>query len=258
MPMYPHLDPGSFELAAANVDGADVGALLLHGFSGSPTEIRGLAEHIAARGIAVHAPLLPGHGLHHSDLERSVRTEWLDTAQTALEGLQRSHDKVVVIGQSMGGLLALALAAEHADLAAVIALAPALALNRLAYLSRISALLPRYIPKFEERRPDLVDAEQLREIWSNSHTPLRAVREVLALSREVHRSLPRVTAPLLVVQGARDRTVRPVSSHRVMARAGSVTKELLWLEGSGHIVAVDVDRRQVWQKVGDFLGAHSA
>ncbi len=254
MPPYPHLSPAGFELAAANVGAGDVGALVLHGFSGSPTEIRGLAEHIAARGVAVHAPLLPGHGLHHSDLERSVRADWLNAARTALVELRRRHQKVIVIGQSMGGLLALSLAAEHADLTAVIALAPALAVSHLAQFSRISALLPRYIPKFEERMPDLVDPAQLQQVWSYSHTPLRAVREVLALAREVHRSLPRVCAPLLVVQGARDRTVRPVSSHRVMARAGSVTKELMWLTGSGHIVAVDADREQVWQKVGDFIG----
>lgn len=257
VPPYTHLDPGSFELVGRDGGDDDVGALLLHGFSGSPTEIRGLAEHIAARGVHVHAPLLPGHGLHHRDLERAVRGEWLDTARTALEVLRRRHRKIVVIGQSMGGLLALSLAAEYADLAAVVALAPALAINRLAHLSRISAVLPRYIPKFEERSPDLVDVAQLQQVWSYSHTPLRAVREVLALARDVHLSLPRVTAPLLVVQGARDRTVRPVSSHRVIARAGSTTKELLWLEGSGHIVAVDADRERVWQKVGDFLGAPS-
>ena len=252
MPTWKHLDPGAFELAALD-GGDDVGALVLHGFSGSPTEIRGLGEHLATRGINVRAPLLPGHGGHHRDLEHSVRGDWMGAAREALEVLRRRHQRVVVIGQSMGGLLALSLAAEVKDLAAVIVLAPALAVNRIAQLSRLSAVLPRFIPKFEDQRPDLVDVSQLKEVWSYTHTPLRAVREVLALASEVHLSLPRVTAPLLVVQGARDRTVRPVSSKRVMARAGSVTKELLWLEGSGHIVAVDAERERVWQHVGEFI-----
>ncbi|HEY1100051.1 MAG TPA: alpha/beta fold hydrolase [Myxococcota bacterium] len=254
MPTWKHLDPGAFDL---HVD-SDVGAVVLHGFSGSPTEIRGLSEHLAAQGIGVHAPLLPGHGLHHRDLEKAVRRDWLDAARAALDVVRRRHRRVVVVGQSMGGLLALSLAAEATDLVAVVTLAPALAVSRLAQLSRISSVLPRFIPKFEERRPDLVDVAQLKEVWSYTHTPLRAVREVLALASDVHVSLPKVTAPLLVVQGARDKTVRPISSRRVIARAGSTTKELLWLDGTGHIVAVDAERERVWQRVAGFIAERRA
>lgn len=246
MPPYPHLDPSSFALGEG-----DVGVLLLHGFTGAPTEVRGLGEHLAAAGLRVSAPLLPGHGGHHRDLEATTRQDWRAAALGALQDLQARCRRVVVVGQSMGGLLALTLAADH-EVAGVVALAPALLPARIAWLTHLPLPL-RYLAKHEERRPDLVDRERLIDVWSNSHTPVRVVPEVLRLARETGVALPRITAPLLVVQGAHDKTVRPASAHRVLQGVSSVDKELLWLERSGHIVAVDAERHTVWARVAAFV-----
>lgn len=251
MPPWPHLDPGPFHLAADGGD-RDVGALLLHGFSGSPTEVRGLGEHLASRGVTIAAPLLPGHGVDHHHLERSDRKAWRDAAREALDALQARCRVVVVVGQSMGGLLALELAATRSGVAGVVALAPALLPARVAWLTLLPLPL-RFIAKHEERHPDLVEKDRVHDVWSTSHTPVRAVPEVLRLARETAAALPRVRAPLLVMQGARDRTVRPASARRVLDGVGSVDKELVWLAGSGHIVAVDAERRTVWERVAGFV-----
>lgn len=251
MPPWPHLDPGPFHLAGDG-GGDDVGALLLHGFSGSPTEVRGLGEHLASRGVTVAAPLLPGHGVDHHHLERSDRQAWRAAAHDALDALQTRCRRVVVVGQSMGGLLALELAAHREGIAGVVALAPALRPARIAWLTLLPLPL-RFIHKHEARRPDLVEKERVRDVWSTSHTPLRAVPEVLRLARETAAALPRVTTPLLVVQGARDRTVRPESGRAVLDGVASVDKELVWLAGSAHIVAVDAERHMVWTRVADFI-----
>lgn len=253
VPPYTHLDPGPFAFAR----GGDVGALLLHGFTGSPTEVRGLGEHLAGQGISVTAPLLPGHGLHHRDLEHSTRHEWLDAARGALADVRRRHRHTVVVGQSMGGLLALMLAAEATsadgtDIAAVVALAPALLLPRYAQLTRLP-LPMRFMAKHEERTVDLVDKSQVRQVWSYSHTPMRVVRELLRLGTDVKGALHRIQAPLLVVQGAQDKTIRTASAQHVLDGVGSARKELLWLEGTGHIVPVDAERALVWQRVTSFI-----
>jgi carboxylesterase len=249
MPPWPLLDPGPFHLAGA---GDDVGALLLHGFSGSPTEVRGLGEHLASRGVTVAAPLLPGHGVDHHHLERSDRSTWRNAARDALDALQARCRRVVVVGQSMGGLLALDLAAQRDDIAGVVALAPALRPARVAWLTLLPLPL-RFIAKHEERRPDLVEKARVHDVWSTSHTPVRAVPEVLRLAKETSAALPRVRAPLLVVQGAHDRTVRPASARAVLDGVASVDKELLWLAGSGHIVAIDAERHTVWERVAGFV-----
>ncbi len=251
MPPYAHLDPGAFSFERDS----DVGALLLHGFTGTPTEVRALGEHLASQNISVVAPLLPGHGGSHHDLERSQRSDWLDAARAALHDAERRFRRVVVVGQSMGGLLALNLGVDSANsstVRAVIALAPALMLNRLAHLSRLP-LPMRFLPKYEERYPDLVDKTRVTQVWSNSHTPLAAVLQVLSLAKETRARLPSMKTPLLVVQGKRDKTVRPVSAEHVVRLCGSDTKELLWLNDSGHIVAVDHERTRVFHRVSAFI-----
>ena len=255
MPLYDHLDPAAFAF-----DGDDVGVLLLHGLTGAPTELRGLGEHLHERGFSVRAPLLPGHGTHHADLERATRAEWIDAARGELRQLRRSMRKVFIVGQSMGGLVALSLAAhgeEGADVDGVVALAPALMVNRLAWFTRLQPVLPRFFPKFEERRPDLVDRSQLRQVWSYTHTPLQTVREVLRFQTDVRALLPRVTRPLLVMQGRKDKTVRAMSAQVVVDGVGSVDKELVWLANSAHIVSVDGERHDVFARATAFISDRS-
>ncbi len=271
MPQYAHLDPSSFAY-----DGGDVGVLLLHGLTGAPTEMRGLGEHLHQQGCTVVAPLLPGHGTHHRDLERATRTQWIDEATRALRQMRRNLRKVFIIGQSMGGLVALSLLARaddgnddgnasgqrapgQGDVAGVVALAPALMVHRAAWLTHLTPLLPlRFLPKFEERNPDLVDHSQLKEVWSYTHTPLQAVREVLAFQSDVRRLLPAITRPLLVMQGRRDKTVRPISAQVVVDSVKSVDKELVWFERSAHIISVDGERHDVFARAAAFCRARSA
>jgi carboxylesterase len=247
VPPFSHLDPGAFRFDR----GGDVGAVLLHGFTGTPTEVRGLGEHLAAQGVSVTAPLLPGHGQHHEVLESTGRAEWLEAAREAIVEARARVRRLVVVGQSMGALLALRVAAERDDIDALVTLAPALHVNRIAWLTRLP-LPVRFVPKYELQRPDLVDRGAVQQVWSNSHTPIRTVPEVLRLAREVRAALPSVRAPLLVVQGKKDKTVRPVSAREVHDRCGSAHKELLWLEETGHIVAVDGERERVWRAVAAF------
>ena len=254
MPPYAHLSPAPFAFA-----GDDVGVLLLHGLTGSPSEMRGLGEHLQGQGFTVRAPLQPGHGTHHTDLEHVTRGEWIDAARGHLLEMRASLRKVFVVGQSMGGLVALVLGAERRDggVDGIITLAPALVVSRLAWFTRFEALLPRFFPKYEDRRPDLVDASQLKQVWSYSHTPLEAVREVLRFQVEVMALLPRVSTPLLVFQGRHDRTVRPSSAQVLLDGVASVDKELVWLENSAHIVSVDVEREQVFARCAAFIRARS-
>ncbi len=257
VPVYPHLDPSAFAY-----DGNDVGVLLLHGLTGAPTEMRGLGEHLRGLGYSVDAPLLPGHGTHHRDLEHATRHDWIAAARTSLRALRANKRKVFIVGQSMGGLVALSLVADldaaGADVAGVVALAPALMVNRLALFTHLAPVLPlRFFPKYEERNPDLVDVSQLKEVWSYTHTPLRTVREILAFQHDVKALLPRVERPLLVMQGRKDKTVRPVSASTVVDGVGSVDKELVWLERTAHIVSVDGERHDVFARAAAFIAARA-
>jgi len=112
------------------VDGDGPGCLLLHGFTGTPAEMRPLGEHLAERGFAVRAPLLPGHGALVEDLARTTWRDWYATAEESWGELGKRSERRAVVGLSMGALLALHLAHEHAsEVGAVAALAPAIRLR---------------------------------------------------------------------------------------------------------------------------------
>src|SRR5580692_2929043 len=85
--------------------GGPNGALVLHGFTGSPQSMRGLAEALAAAGFAVELPLLPGHGTSVEDMVTTGWADWSAAAEAAYEKLAANSDRVVVAGLSMGGTL---------------------------------------------------------------------------------------------------------------------------------------------------------
>src|SRR2546427_10780076 len=97
------------------------GCLLLHGFAGTPPEMRGLGEYLAAAGYDVMGPLLAGHGLTPEAMALTRWTDWVRSAQDALTALRRDCREVFVAGQSLGGTLALHLAATNPAVTGVVA-----------------------------------------------------------------------------------------------------------------------------------------
>src|SRR5687767_11596486 len=112
-PVIPGAEPMS-------VDGGPVGALVLHGFTGNPQSMRGLAEALAGAGFAVELPLLPGHGTAVEDMVGTTWADWLGEAEGAYGKLVARTDRVVVAGLSMGGALAAWLASEHPEVAGLV------------------------------------------------------------------------------------------------------------------------------------------
>ncbi|HEY0714774.1 MAG TPA: alpha/beta fold hydrolase, partial [Polyangia bacterium] len=121
--------------------------LCLHGFTGTPFEVRPLAEALAAQGFTTLAPVLAGHGGTVDDLAETTHVEWLASAETALQALSREVGgaPIMVAGFSLGGLLALRLARLHpTSVAALAVMAAPLRLSPLQAMGvRAIARLPR-------------------------------------------------------------------------------------------------------------------
>ena len=115
-PVLPGCEPWSSPAGGPN------GALVLHGFTGSPVSMRPLAEALADAGFAVEMPRLPGHGTHVDDMLLTTWSDWLGEAERALRAVQARTPggKVIVAGLSMGGALTLALGETHPELAGII------------------------------------------------------------------------------------------------------------------------------------------
>lgn len=105
---------------------------------------------------------------------------------------------VVVMGHSMGGLLALKLAVER-QVAGVVSLATPIFLT-----SRKSALavIVQYFIKYINKKPRTLST-QLDESCAYTKTPIRCVVSLRKLLKHVKSLLPQVDAPIWIGQGAR-------------------------------------------------------
>ena len=250
MSRHPHLDPSPFLL-----EGGPVGVLLIHGFTGSPPEMRLVGDYLHQWGLTVSGPLLPGHGTTVEDMNRCQWADWTGHAEGALADLQARCETVFVGGLSMGSLLTLYLAAHHPELNGAILYAPAVGVtNRLIYLTPVLKHLIRQKPKSGES--DLTDPEAEQRIWSYEEYPARAAHELLKLIRRMRRLLPGVTCPLLIVHSTLDQATHPHSARYTYTRAGSADRELVTLHDSGHCLTVDSEWESVSQKTYEFIQAH--
>src|ERR1700704_4983816 len=82
--------------------GGPVGVLLCHGFTGSPQALRGWADYLAARGLTVSLPRLPGHGTTWQDLARTSGGDWFAEVDAAFGTLASRGDPVFIFGLCIG------------------------------------------------------------------------------------------------------------------------------------------------------------
>jgi len=225
------------------------GALLLHGFAGTPPELRRLGEHLAAHGWRCHAPALTGHATTPEELERTTWRDWAASAREALERLQAECDEVVVAGQSMGGSLALHLAARDDRIRAVATLAAPVWLKdwRLRLLPVAQHLLRWQMPGDDV---DLFWPDSVHELYSYGRRPTRAIHQLNLFVGAVRGELPLVRQPVLILHGGRDRTIDPrnaVDIERGLVCSAQVERHTY--TRSGHGMSVDVDREDINARV---------
>ena len=242
------------------------GVLCLHGFTGTPFEVRPIADALGASGYDVETPLLSGHGLDPLALEATGWTDWLDSARAAFEALaRRVTGRIAIVGFSMGGLLALQLAkAAPERVAALAVLSAPLRLRRFQVGGiRLLGLVPprwrrgrlRAIPK--SIGSDVAHPALRGKVQGLPAMPLRALQSLLALMATARLDLSRVSAPTLVAHGRHDHTVPIADSVELSGLLGAATVERLWLENSFHLVGVDVDQALLIEAILRFFARHA-
>lgn len=234
---------------------APAAALLLHGFTGSPWELRPVGEALAARGVHVTCPRLPGHGTTPEAMLFAGRSEWLAAATTALEGLAGAR-RVVVIGLSMGGLLGMVLAARMPTrVQGLVLLAPALKLRTpQARVLRRLRWLPGLDVKetwLEKKTTDLELDEVRAQAPLLPRYPLARVLDLFELAELARRAERRIGCPSLVVGAVHDRVVDTDEVMKLPQRL-PFSRGLL-LQRGRHIIPRDADRALALTELSHFV-----
>jgi carboxylesterase len=226
------------------------GALLLHGFTGSPQSMRGLALVLASAGLAVELPLLPGHGTAVADMVPTRWEDWAAAAESAYEELAARVESVVVAGLSMGGTLAVWLAERHPEVAALVLVNPLIEPPDPDTVAFINAM----IEGGEEVAPGIGSDIALEGAVESTYPelPLQAALSLFTAAADVAAGLGSVTSPILLFSSTQDHVVPPVSGDRLVAGVSGPVERVL-LERSFHVATLDYDKDEIEARTVKFV-----
>jgi carboxylesterase len=253
-PAAPRVDVSEFFFP-----GDGVSALLVHGLTGTPYEMRYLGEKLAERGIRVRGVKLAGHAGAPEDLGLVGYDNWYESVVHGFEDLRQYGDPNVVIGLSMGAVLSARLAADQREaVAGLVMLAPAFFLPpKTTTALKAVRLLGAFAEKlfvYSSEGPDIHDTAARRIHPSCRLMPMTAPLKLLDLGVVVKPMLPQITQPALVIHSRLDHTC-PIRKNVdfVMKRLGSPEKRAVELEESFHVITVDSEKERVASEVVEFV-----
>lgn len=239
------------------VRGGPDAVLLVHGFTSGPRSMRPWADALVAAGLTVSLPLLPGHGTTWQDLARTRHTSWTRAVEREFDFLQRAHRNVFVFGLSMGGALALQLAANR-SVAGVVVANPGLTFADPA--ARFAGIIKYAVKSVAAIANDI--ALEGADEGAYDRTPVAAVEQLALLFRHTRRALPRVWAPVLVYRSRVDHVVPDSSIDALLAGLakrppGAPPPTVRALEKSFHVATLDHDAVLMFEGSIAFVRSHT-
>jgi carboxylesterase len=254
--------------------GGRTGVLLIHGLTGTPTEMRFVGNGLSRAGFSVLGMQLAGHCGDEADLLATGWREWYASVVAAAERLREQVDHLFVAGLSMGSVLALKLAIDHPDAVDGLGLYGTTffhdgwatpPIGRLAFLlplltrvgigrDRVSAETEPYGIKDERIRNRIVGAMLSGDSQAAGLAgfPWPSLAEFQRLSLHVRRRIGRVRAPCLIAHSSND-DVASLRNARIVQRGVRAPVETLLLDNSYHMVTVDQDRGQLIEQSAAFF-----
>lgn len=230
--------------------GNNTGILLIHGFTGTPSEVRFLGEFLRNKGYTVKGILLKGHGTTPEDMKKCSYRDWIHGAVEGYKSLKQECDEVFVVGLSMGGLLSLYLARNYDIKGAATLSAPIRIRGGAATAAFVEKNFKTYVLRNLEKKNI--------NIISYDKSPIISVHNLFKLIRYVKANLEFIEKPVLIMQSYRDRTVSPISANIIYNNIGSKDKSIIYLHKSGHIITCDNEKQQVFEEVYNFIKTKSA
>ncbi len=235
-------------------EGSEVGVLLVHGFTASPTETLPLGEFLHEKGYTVHGIRLAGHGTNYKELSQFTWHDWYKSVETGFSNLKDHCQTVIPIGISLGAILCLYFVHQHpeAKIPNLILLAPPFALkSRLVRLIPFLKIFKKYLYKGEESLQYFKD----HNLYSYMYRPTTSIIQFTRFLKYMHQQPICITIPTLIAYGALDDmiSISAILDAKEQKFTTNIEVEILELPKSGHILTVEPDSEELFKKIEDFL-----
>jgi carboxylesterase len=246
----PPVQPGAEPI---DLPGGPVGVLLSHGFTGCNQSMRPWAEYLAAAGLSVVAPRLPGHGTTVEDLNTKTFDDWYGEVERSFDALQARCETVFAMGLSMGGLLVLTLAERRPDeVAGVVTVNAVLGTERKD--AKLLPVLAKVLRTVNGIGSDIKKPGAKEQAYSK--VPVRAFYSMQKAWPTVIADLPKISCPVLAYRAPEDHVVEPLSGRLLLAGVPHAEERLLL--DSYHVATLDNDAPQIFEGSLEFVRQHAA
>lgn len=231
--------------------GGKIGCLLIHGFTGAPKEMRWMGEYLSARGYSVLGVRLAGHATCVEDILRVKWQDWIASVEDGYYLLRGLADQVYVVGLSMGGILSLVFSTLK-PVTGVVTMSVPYSLPRDPRLALIH-LLSTFIPRVRKGPADWHNLEAAKDHIEYPYLPTKGIIQLRDLLIEMQKSLPKITAPVLLIHSRQDGSVSPDHAEKILSKLGSHDKQIFWVEESGHVIPREPDRYLAFKATEEFI-----
>jgi len=232
--------------------------LLIHGFTGTPKEMRWMGEYLNQGGFTCLGVRLAGHATNPEDMIRSRYTDWIASVEDGYHTLRSMTDNIFLAGLSMGGILALLMSTRFAPrIKGVVGMSTPYALPRdyPIWFLQAASIFVKFRPKSSEKPGSgWFDKNAYQGHISYPRNPVRSTAELKKLILEMRTVLPNVNVPVLLMHSKDDSYVLPENMEHIYAGlVNAQDKTKLYITGSGHVVTRDAVREQVFQSTVEFI-----
>jgi carboxylesterase len=240
--MTPPILPGA---DAWSHDGGPAGALCLHGFTGNPGSMRGVAEAFAAAGFSVELPRLPGHGTTVEEMMTTDWDDWTAEVEAAYQRLAARTERIVAGGLSMGGSLTLWIGQRHPEVAGLVCINPATQPFPQEVLDMVRGMLAEGTEVMPGIGSDIADPDAKETAYEG--TPVRPLLSMMDGLADLVPGYPSMAQPLLLLTAPQDHVVDPAQSDALAAAYGGPL-ERVTLERSFHVATLDFDKDLIFEQ----------
>lgn len=223
--------------------------LLLHGFTGNSADVRMIGRFLEGKGYTCHAPQYKGHGVPPEELVKTGPDDWWKDVTNGYQFLKNSgYNDIAVAGLSLGGVFSLKLGYT----VPVKGIIPMCAPMHIKSEEMMYKGILHYAKQYKRQEGKTVD-EIEKEMEAFQKTPMKTLKALQELIKDVRNHIDLIYQPTFVVQGRHDHMINTESASIIHNEVQSNKKKIKWYEESGHLITFEKERDQLHEDIYAFL-----